>query len=241
MDGIVNKTIKYLPEFDPDYLQKQFKSVNKILNSSRIFKRISSTKDNEQIKDYIVEIWFSLAFAGLGFDLEIEPLGKKDPDLKISRDDRQAFVEIRRFRKIYSGPPEIDISDNKEILLELPEYGNIHRDVEKAFRKIISKFTQVGKENSIIAIWNDDGDMEETHIRTAVAKLVEDGFKNIIPIPEGLFCVLYGSEWAHVGDEKQLYCFPLKRSQHSYQETWQKELESSTLKKLINKGISRPI
>jgi hypothetical protein len=236
MNKAINKIIQYLPNFDSQYLQKQFLVVNQLPGAQRIFKRISSTADKEEIKDYIIEIWYSLAFVGLSFNVEIEPLGKQGPDLKISRDDNHAFVEIMRFRKVYLGPPEFNLSDGQEIL---SGYGDIYRDVEKAFRKILNKFSQIGKENSIIAIWNDDGDMEEAHVKTAVAKLSEDATKNIISLPEGLFSILYGSEWVHLCDKKQLYCFPLKRLQHSYQKTWQKELESSTLKELINKALNK--
>ena len=236
MDKAINKIIQYLPNFDSQYLQKQFLVINQLHRAQRIFKRISSTADKEEIKDYIIEIWYSLAFVGLSFNVEIEPLGKQGPDLKISRDDNHAFVEIMRFRKVYPGPPEFNLSDGKEIL---SDYGDIHRDVEKAFRKILNKFSQIGKENSIIAIWNDDGDMEESHVKTAVAQLAEDATKNIFSLPEGLFSILYGSEWVHIGDKKQLYCFPLKRLQHSYQKTWRKELESSTLKELINKALNK--
>ena len=236
MDKAINKIIQYLPNFDSQYLQKQFLVINQLPGAQQIFKRISSTADKEEIKDYIIEIWYSLAFVGLSFNVEIEPLGKQGPDLKISRDDNHAFVEIMRFRKVYPGPPEFNLSDGQEML---SDYGDIHRDVEKAFRKILNKFSQIGKENSIIAIWNDDGDMEEAHVKTAVAKLSEDATKNIFSLPEGLFSILYGSEWVHLCDKKQLYCFPLKRLQHSYhQKTWQKELESSTIKELINNAIS---
>ncbi len=236
MDKAINKIIQYLPNFDSQYLQKQFLVINQLPGAQRIFKRISSTADKEEIKDYIIEIWYSLAFVGLSFNVEIEPLGKQGPDLKVSRDDNHAFVEIMRFRKVYSGPPEFNLSDGQEIL---SDYGDIYRDVEKAFRKILNKFSQIGQENSIIAIWNDDGDMEEAHVKTAVAKLSEDATKNIFSLPEGLFSILYGSEWVHIGDKKQLYCFPLKRLQHSYQKTWQKELESSTIKELINNALNK--
>ena len=158
MDKAINKIIQYLPNFDSQYLQKQFLVINQLPGAQRIFKRISSTADKEEIKDYIIEIWYSLAFVGLSFNVEIEPLGKQGPDLKVSRDDNHAFVEIMRFRKVYSGPPEFNLSDGQEIL---SDYGDIYRDVEKAFRKILNKFSQIGQENSIIAIWNDDGNMEE--------------------------------------------------------------------------------
>jgi len=236
MDKAINKITKYLPAFDSQYLQKQFLVMNQLSGAQRIFKRISSTADKEEIKDYIIEVWYSLVFIALAFHVEIEPLGKQGPDLKVSRDGNHAFVEIMRFRKIYPGPPEFNLSDGRETL---SDYGNIKRDVEKAFGKILNKFSQVGNGNSIIAIWNDDGDMDDIHVKTAVMKLVEDANKKIILLPEGLFAVIYGSEWVHIGDKKQLYCFPLKRSQHSYQATWQKELESMTIREFINKALNK--
>ncbi len=236
MDKAINKIIQYLPAFDSQYLQKQFLVINQFPGAQRIFKRISSTADKEEIKDYIIEVWHSLAFIALAFHVEIEPLGKRGPDLKVSRNGNHAFVEIMRFRKIYPGPPEFNLSDGQKTL---SNYGNIKRDVEKAFGKILNKFSQVGNENSIIAIWNDDEDMHEIHVKTAVMKLVEDANEKKLLLPEGLFTVLYASKWVHVDDKKQLYCFPLKRSQHPYQATWQKELESMTIKEFINTALSK--
>lgn len=236
MDNAINKIVQYLSDVDHYYLQKQFTAVNKLSGAYRIFQRINSTSNKHEIKDYIIEVWFSLAFVGLSFQVEIEPLGKQGPDLKISRDGNHAFVEIMRFRKVYPGPPEFNVSDGQETL---PDYGNIYRDVEKAFRKILNKFYQVGEENSVIAIWNDDGDMNETHVKTAAVQLEEGAIKNIFSLPKGLFSILYGSDWVRLSDKKQLYCFPLKRSQHSYQVKWQKELESSTINELINTALNK--
>jgi hypothetical protein len=42
--------------------------------SKHLFRRIALTPDKEQLEDYFAEIRFALIFAGLGFQVEIEPM-----------------------------------------------------------------------------------------------------------------------------------------------------------------------
>ena len=120
------------------------------------FKLIAKAPDKEQLYDYLTEIKYALVFAGLGFQIEAEPLGKKGPDLRISRDDYSAFVEVKRFRRMYPGPPNISLPD--ENFLDdtsfLEPYGNLGRDIKKTKCRIIEKFKQVSSGTSIIAFWN---------------------------------------------------------------------------------------
>lgn len=206
--------------------REQFERVQKMPGANRIFSRIALAPDQEQLQDYIAEMTYALIFAGLGFQVKVEPLGAAGPDLGVTRDGHTAIVEIMRFRKIYLGPPSFE-SDND---YTLHEYGNPARDVRKAAQKLVGKFRQVGAESGIIAVWNDDGDMESDHVRTAVNVMTEDAeLKALIP-PESLLFVLYGSQWVRIGDRRQLYCFPWQRNPPQYLISWQAELQARTVR-----------
>ena len=197
--------------------------------ASKVFTRIASAPDREQLEDYLNEIQYALIFMGVGFQVEFEPSGSKGPDLGIVRDGQRVIVEIMRFRKIYPGPPVFYRSDGNLIL---PEYGNPLRDIRKASDKILSKFTQVGNQQGVIAIWNDDEDLEEGETEMAVRNIRNDG--GIRSLPNGLLFVLYGSKW--IGN-KQLHCFPVRHLDQPYQ-TWRTELEMATVAEHIRRALS---
>ncbi len=235
MDKALEKIKQFFPN-DFQFYQKQFKVIEKIPGANRIFKRISTTLDKEQIKDYLNEVRYTLIFKGLGFAIEkIEPWGKEGPDLEISRNEHYLIIEIMRFKKVYPGPPEFDIS-----MEYISDYGDIQRDITKAINKIYAKLFQInkGNEESIIAIWNDDEDMNETHVKTAVNILIDDAAKNIYEIPDHLLFILYGSKWISTRSRQQLYCFPLRNLNQAYQMNWIKEITSSIVSELIQYAMS---
>ena len=98
----------------------QFKLVQQMPGANRIFYRIASAPDQEQLQDYLAEIRYAVVFAGLGFQVTIEPLGAAGPDLKVARNGHEAIVEVMRFRNIYPGPPMFEPDKD----LTLHEYGN---------------------------------------------------------------------------------------------------------------------
>jgi len=208
MEKALQKASELDEHFNMPWFRKLFERVQQMPGANRLFLRIASVSDKEQLNDYFAEVVYALVFAGLGFQVEIEPFGRKGPDLKVSRDGHQVVVEITRFRKIYPGPPEFDLSDENEES-ELSDYGNLHRDVRKSFEKLLSKFSQVADKQSIIAIWNDDGDLEEFEVEIAVIRLSTNATRPILGVPNGLLFVTYGSQWVRAGDHKQLYCFPV--------------------------------
>jgi len=212
-----------------------FRRLQLIPGANRIFKRIASSKDIEQLRDYLIEIRYTLVFVGLGFQAEIEPLGSKGPDLKIIRDGHQILVEITRFRKIYPGPPLLDLSDENAILIP---YGNPARDIRKAFEKILKKFSQVSSDEAIIAIWNDDEDMGNREVSTAAIDLCNDASQGRINLPAGLLFILYGSKYLGGLDNRQLYCFPLRYLQQSHHIALQKELDTSYVDALIQRTLA---
>jgi hypothetical protein len=202
--------------------QKWFERVQKISKANRVFRHVASTKDKEQLADYLAEVRYALIFLGLGFEIEFEPAGNQGPDLGIVRDNHRAMVEIMRFRRIHSGLPLLNLDDEDLIL---PEYGNPPRDIQKAFEKILAKFPQIEGRQGIIAIWNDDEELEDIETEIAVHNIRADVSKGSLSIPDGLLFALYGSKW--IGD-KQLYCFPFRRLEQPF-ETWKAELEMATV------------
>ncbi len=234
---ILKKALRRGSEFYDDtnipWLQQLFEGVQRMPGSNRLFTRIASASDKEQFDDYLAEVIYTLVFVGVGFEVEIEPFGAKGPDLGVRRDGHQAVVEITRLRKIFAGPPEFNIYGSK-----LPEYGNPQRDIRKAFEKLLSKFRQIGDDPSIIAIWNDDGDLEEVEVGMAVKCLRYSSAQHTLTVPDGLLFILYASQWVRLPrDYKQIYCFPMKTSVQYHHAVWQHELGSSTVRHLIERAI----
>ncbi len=237
MDKVIANLKRLLGEQAAQQRRIYFERVRQMPGANKVFGRITSATDKEQLTDYLVEIQYALIFAGLGFKVEFEPSGSKGPDLGIARDDQQAIVEIMRFRKVYPGPPLLDLSDEN---LVLPTYGNPARDIRKAFEKILAKFAQIGDRPGIIAIWNDDEDLEEVETRAAVNDIRSDASKGILSLPSEILFVLYGSKW--IGN-MQLYCFPFRRLDELHQ-TWTTELEmamvSDHIRHALSLSINRP-
>jgi hypothetical protein len=216
-------------------LQKQFKRIQQMPGASGLFRRVASATDREQLADYLAEVRYALIFAGLQFEVQIEPLGRQGPDLKVSRDDHEAFVEVMRFRKVSSGPPPLDLSDEN---LVLQVYGNPLRDIQKTFEKLVAKFRQVQDAQAIIVIWNDDGDLEELEVQAAVMSLREDASRGILLLPSSIIFVLHGSPWIQAGNHKQLHCFTLHIADQSCQLAWKHELAGSHVTGLIQRALS---
>ena len=221
-----------LGEQSATFAQRWFERAQEINKANRVLRRIASTKDKEQLLDYLAEIRYALIFVGLGFEVEFEPAGNRGADLGIKRDGEKAVVEIMRFRKINSGLPLLNLEDDNLIL---PEYGNIPRDIRKAFDKILAKFRQIENQKGIIAIWNDDEELEEIETEAAVYDIRADVKKGLLKIPRGLLFALYGSKW--IGN-KQLYCFSLQNFEQPF-ETWKTEIEKADVFIIIERALSR--
>ncbi len=234
MDKVLQRVSQLGDEYVINVLGKWFERIQRMKGANRILRRITSAPNKEQFEDYLAEVRYALIFAGLGFQVEIEPDGGKGPDLKVSRDGHQAIVEIMRFRKVYPGPPVLDFSDGNLIL---PAYGNPPRDIRKAFEKILTKFPQIENQQAIIAIWNDEEELEEVEVEAAVINMRRDADRHLLSIPSGLLFVLYGSKWM---GNRQLYCFPLRGSDQPYQVVWRQELDTSTVNHLIQLALTQP-
>ncbi len=221
-----------LGEQSATFAERWFVRAQDITKVNRAFRRIESAKDKEQLLDYLAEIRYALFFIGSGFEVEFEPAGNRGADLGIMRDGEKAIVEIMRFRKINSGLPLLNLEDENLIL---PEYGNIPRDIRKAFDKLLAKFRQIENQKGIIAIWNDDEELEEIETEAAVYDIRNDVKKGLLAIPNGLLFALYGSKW--IGNQ-QLYCYPFQDFEQPF-ETWKTEIEKADVFSVIERALSR--
>lgn len=215
-----------LGENKTQFWQSCLEQVGQMAGASAKFKSIASVGDKEQLYDYLVEIRYALAFAGLGFQVKLEPLGGKGPDLEISRDDHSAVVEVKRFRQVDSDPPKISLS-NKEFLdntFLLEPYGDPERDIKRIISRIAEKFKQVGDRESIVAVWNDDE--KDIESKDAVSELCNDADQKRLSLPTGLLFVLYGSDWQR--PRQQFYCFPLRVLEKPHI-NWIQEIEALLL------------
>lgn len=233
MKKAIENTKLLLGEVSMFWDQRWFEWAQEIDRSNRVFKRIASAKDKEQLKDALVEIRYALIFSGLGFEVEFEPEGNRGPDLGISRDGVKAVVEIKRFRKVNDGPPVLNIDDFDDENFVLPEYGNIPRDVRKVFNRILDKFRQIGSQKGIIAIWNDDEEIEEIETSFAVYDIRKDANRGLLEMPDGLLFTLYGATWMK---GQHLYCFPFQNLEKPF-DKWQAEIEQETLYSLIETAL----
>ncbi len=212
--------------------QRWFEWADKINRSNRVFQRIASAKDKEQIADSLAEIRYALIFAGLGFDVEFEPTGNRGPDLGIKRDDEEVVVEVMRLRKTNSELPLLNLDDEN---FTLPEYGNVLQDTQKVSGKILKKFRQIENKKGIIAIWNNDHVLDEIEPEFAVNWLVSDIKSGLMKMPNRLLFVLYGSPWQSSGN-KQLYCSSFQVLNKPF-EDWKVELEQTTVFDCIESAL----
>jgi len=211
------------------------KRLSQMAGANRLFKRIAHARDVQQLHDYRAEILYALMFAGLSFDVAIEPRGAKGPDLLVCRDGHPVAVEVTRFRRIHEGPPMARPSDMPEIF---QAYGDPLRDVRKVREKVASKFRQLGDETGIVAIWNDDGDLENLEACQGVAEIAHDAVTGALTVPPGIFLVIYASDWAYCRKMQQVYCFELRAPCPDYQQRWAKELASSSVQQLLQQALA---
>jgi hypothetical protein len=216
----------------PITLERKLRRLQQMPGASRLLTRLASASDKEQFQDYLAELRYALIFAGLQFQVEIEPLGSKGPDLQISRDGHQSVVEVTRFREIYPGPPLVD-PDSHDFLLV--KYGNVERDTRKFLEKIIGKFTQVKDQDAIIALWNDEEELEGQEATEAMPGL----FNGVVSIPQGISFVLYAGGWETIRDRQEFRCFPLTSNQKPHHKAWQRELIRSTVRELIERALAQ--
>ncbi|MCK4392322.1 hypothetical protein KAX17_05405 [Candidatus Bipolaricaulota bacterium] len=209
--------------------------LNRMSGANRLFKRIAYARDVQQLDDCRAEILYALMFAGLAFDVSIEPEGAEGPDLSVCRDGHSAAVEVTRFRRVHEGPPTASSADMPKIF---QSYGDPLRDVRKVREKVTSKFRQLSKGTGIVAIWNDDGDLEELEACQGVAEIAHDSVRGVLTVPPEVFLVIYASEWTYCREMQRVYCFELRVDCPEHQRRWSRELESSSVQQLLRQALS---
>ena len=160
---------------------------------------IGEAGDAEQTLDLLAEFRYAEVFHSLGFRVEFIQ-GANLPDLKATREGHEIYIEVKRFRIVHPGPPPLPEGE-----FTLEEYGNPDRDIRKTLQNIEDKLRQLPPAHSVIAIWNNDEDLEELEVQDAVEHL------SLRP-PEDLLFVVYG--WPQCvlrnAPPQQLFCFPAK-------------------------------
>ncbi len=236
-DIALRKVSQSLTKRETQFWKTCFEWFQQMPGADSKFKHIAEVPDKEQLYDYLTEIKYALVFAGLRFQIEAEPLGKKGPDLRISRDGHKAVVEVKRFRRMFPGPPTVSLPD--ENFLDdtsfLEPYGNPKRDIKKIISRIAEKFEQLDNGASIIALWNDDEDLEDIEVEQAANQL-RDGAQGSLSLPDGLLFILYASPSILLGQRQQLYCFPLQTLEKLHM-NWICELEKHSINALVNRAL----
>ena len=155
-----------------------------IKNLSRILWRLARTRDPKQGRDHLAELRYVNLFAWADLEVTVEPYGKKGPDIGVAANGRRGIIEVTRFRPVNSSLVELDDGG-----LTLPTYGDVGRDVRKVVDKISSKLGQLPRAPAAVAIWNDDGDLEEIEVRQAGLNLQRCDRR----ISGNLSMIIYGS------------------------------------------------
>lgn len=216
LSSAIEKAREFLSGSGALIYERHLQAFARLPGAERKLQELSHASKSE-FYDLLTEVGYALVFKELGFEVEVEPdINSEESrriDLKLKRDGQECFVEVTRFRRMYQGPSEFR-EGMDEILLE---YGNGERDMEKAAQKILRKVEQLGSRTSIIAIWNDDEDLEYTDVELAVKELIEGGL-----LPEGLQFILFGSHW--IG-RKQFYCFPVRAQLAPVFLNWKADIE----------------
>jgi len=209
--------------------------IEKMEGAGRLFKRIADAGDVDAMDDHLATARYALMLAGLAFEVVVEPTGREGPDLSIARDGHSAAVEVTRFRKMHEGPSASGPGNMPDILLE---YGDPLRDIRKVRDKVTSKFRQLRKGTGLVAIWNDDGDLEELEAYEGVAEIAHEAMTGVLSVPPGLFLVAYATHWWNPRVRPQVHCFELQPNCPPHLRQWKADLEASLVRDLMRRAIS---
>jgi hypothetical protein len=152
-----------------DRLSQLVKAAAALKGSESLFERIARAPQAEGMADHVAEIRWGLIFSELRFEVEFEPCGKEGPDLRVSRDGRRAYVEVKRFR-----PSLEDNGPTAGIEGELMPYGDLQRNVKRIGDELAKKFRQVDAGSGIVAFWSDHGAIEDVDFELAVREMWSD-------------------------------------------------------------------
>lgn len=216
---------------------KQLQILAAVNKGGRILRRIRQASHEEQLKDGLTEARFAVCLYGMGFEVEVEPLGKSGPDLRATCEAGSALVEITRLQSTDEDITEIDPDNIPEML---PVTGDVKRDIRRVRQKIAGKFPQLKTEDpSILVIWNDHDAIMDPHAKTAVHQLVLDSASGAASTPLELHFIVYGSKWASFPMHTQFYTYNLHVPESPFFHNWRLEWEKSTVGQLVQAALAR--
>lgn len=183
---------------------------------------VANEHNVEQLRDLLAEVKYAVIFAQLGFQVDIEPFGRKrqeasNPDLKITRGSYSSIVEVKRFRspgRFSPGQRLQRIPNEITETYELPVYGDLSKDIQKVFTEIENKFRQAGIEG-IIAIWNSNDELSPDEVKTAAFRHKEQSNHP----SKSSFVLLRGDPG------ERFFCFALQYRPIPYHQQWMSEFE----------------
>lgn len=232
-----------LPSWGADHALAMLGRIASMSGGDHTLRYLANSTDQEQFLDRFIEALYAFVFDGLGFSVEFLPRGRSGADLRIKNPEREYHAEVSRFRHRYPGPPELPEGFLTDDHYTLPSYGDPVRDSRKAYQKLLDEIAQLPQADSIVAIWNDDGDMEDLEVRSAVAQLRGDLRRQLMPKLRWVKFVVYGSEWVgcdFLNKPVQFHCLPLSASFQEKEYEWVRSLEKLTYRHLLATSIQKP-
>lgn len=210
-------------------------AVADLSNGLRIVSRVIRAKGPEDLRDCFAEVLYALTFVGLGFLVDVEPLGEKGPDLAVERNGQNLLVEVSRLRL----KREMPTFAPEELPDMLPCLGNPLPDVRRAYQKICNKVSQLGSEEGIRAIWNDDEILDKAHGKTAAHWVSEELRAGRLKAAEQLQLVLFHTNWVSVRTQQEYFAWAVRFPETDWLVEWRRLLESARLSDLL-RTVLRP-
>lgn len=204
-------------------------------NGLRIVSRVIRAKGLEDLRDCFAEVLYALTFVGLGFLVDVEPLGEKGPDLAVERNGRNLLVEVSRLRL----KREMPTFTLEELPNMLPCLGDPLPDVRRAYQKICDKVSQLGSEEGIFAIWNDDEILDKAHGKTAAHWVSDELRAGRLKAAEQLQLVLFHTNWVSVQTQQEYFAWAVRSPETDWLVEWRRLLESARLSELL-RTVLRP-
>lgn len=201
-------------------------------NGLRIVGRVIRAKGPESLRDCFAEVLYALTFVGLGFLVDVEPLGYKGPDLAVKRNGQSLLVEVSRLRL----KREMPTFAPEELPDMLPCLGTPLPDVRRAYQKICDKVSQLGSEEGILAIWNDDEILDKAHGKTAAHWVSEELRAGRLKAAEQLQLVLFHTNWV---SQQEYFTWAVRFPEADWLVEWRRLLESARLSDLL-RTVLRP-
>ncbi|WP_277059024.1 hypothetical protein, partial [Trichlorobacter lovleyi] len=169
------------------------------------FTRVKEVSSKEELYDYLAEIRYALLFKSLDFEVTMEPEGDKGPDLKITKDDIVAFVEVTRFRPTKELQNTYNMSQSPEGEIEVEEYASVDKCIQKIYSKVTGKFNQLKDYYGILALWNDSDEIDFEDILPSIKNIKSITDESVV-IPDNLNLIVFASfEYL----DRQFHCYKI--------------------------------